>query len=119
MANPEPKRQTDLAGLKPAFRAKVVTLLDNMQAKGWDPVVFEARRSAERQAWLYGVGRSHSMTRKPVTYTKKSRHMVGAAVDIVSFTTWWADPKFFAALRREAEKLGMTVLHFEQCHVQE
>jgi len=107
MANPEPKRQTDLAGLKPAFRAKVVTLLDNMQAKGWDPVVFEARRSAERQAWLYGISRTHHLKSRPVTWTRTSKHQAGVAVDIISQEHGWSNHQFFDALKREAVKLAL------------
>jgi hypothetical protein len=114
----EPPRNNKIDSLKPAFARKVKLLLAKMTAYGFDPVVFEARRSVERQKWLYGVGRTHDTNRKPVTWTKKSNHFDGNAVDIVSHSKLWNHPKFFARLKVEAVKLGLHVIPQEDCHIQ-
>jgi hypothetical protein len=115
---PEPPRQSDIWELSSSFQPKVLQLLAAMKARGYDPMVFESVRTKERQRWLYGVGRTHSLNRKPVTWTLKSNHFSGNAVDIISKSKLWNHPKFFAALRSEANKLGLKVLDVEQCHVE-
>ena len=114
----EPKRNKDLHSLEPYVRDRVEAMMAAMRSRGFDPVVFEARRSLERQRWLYGIGRTHSKTRKPVTWTMKSKHIHGKACDIVSASRLWDWPEFFVALRQEARKVGLTTLSFEACHVQ-
>lgn len=115
----EPARNSDINSLWDPFQSRIVTLLQNMKNLCFDPIIYEAKRSEKRQKWLYGVGRTHSLKRKPITWTLKSRHLVGKAVDIVSKKKLWSHPEFFAALRREAEKIdGLEVLDAEQCHVQ-
>lgn len=120
----EPKAQRDLAGLWPPFRAKVELLLAALRAKHCDPVIVEARRTKERQAWLYGVGRTHHIGQRPVTWTMKSRHLVGKAADIISKSKGYDSPQFFAALKREALKLGLrdyrgeTDFDADRAHVQ-
>ena len=41
--NPEPKRNTDLNSLEPYVAERVRRILKRMDARGYDPVVFEAR----------------------------------------------------------------------------
>ncbi len=121
---PEPKRQTDLASLWAPFRAKVEALLAAMVGRGFDPILYEARRTQERQDWLYGVGRTHDFKRKPVTWIHRSRHTPGKAADIISTRRGWEWPQFYVALRQEALKLGLrdyaggTAWAGEGCHVQ-
>ncbi len=105
----EPPRITDIDSLEPYVAGRVRRILDRLTRQGWDPVVFEARRTPERQEWLYGIGRTHSRHRRPVTFTRSSRHLVGKAVDIVSRSKGWSDPKFFDALKEAAEAEGMAV----------
>lgn len=114
----EPARNRDINSLQRYFKDKIKALLDNMTRLGFDPVIYEAKRSPERQKWLFGVGRTHDTSRKPVTWTLKSEHLTGNAVDIVSHSKLWSNPKFFARLKIEAKKLGLHVIPQEQCHVQ-
>lgn len=116
--NPEPPRCADIGSLWPPFGAKVSALIKAMEERGFDPVVFEARRSAERQRWLYGVGRTHQLQRSPVTWTLQSRHTVGKAADIISRRRLWNWPEFYAVLRVEAARLGLETISKEACHVQ-
>jgi hypothetical protein len=115
----EPKRDRSLEHLEYGFRVKVNKLLSAMWAKGYDAVAFETLRSAKRQAWLYSIGRTRQRNRKPVTFTLRSNHQSGRAVDIISKRKGWTWPGFFAVLKGEAEKLGLHVLTFEGCHVEE
>ncbi len=118
---PEPKRQTTLNDLDPAFAGKVRFLLAAMTARHFDPIVFESLRTVARQAWLIGVGRTHSRWRKPVSWIKdphKGPHVLGKAVDIISKKHLWNNPKFFAALKQEARKLGLRTIAKEGCHVE-
>lgn len=114
----EPARQSSVWLLWEPFRDRVLELNKRLSERGFDPMVFESLRTLERQKWLYGVGRTHSLTRKPVTWTLISRHLVGKGVDIISKSRLWNHPAFFKALREEAEKLGLRVLDKEQCHVE-
>jgi len=114
----EPGRLTRLCLLEPEFRGKVEALLEWMERLGFDPEVFESLRSSKRQEWLYGVGRTHHLRRRPVTWVRYSRHQAGVAVDIVSRRRGWSDPRFFSYLRRGAERLGLEALPHDPCHVQ-
>lgn len=114
----EPRRNKDIDSLVPYVAERVNKILAAMEGRGFDPVVFEARRSEVRQKWLYGIGRTHDLNRKPVTWTLKSKHLVGKAADIISKSRFWNWPEFFCALREEANKQGMHVLRSEQCHIE-
>jgi len=114
----EPARRTDMDSLWEPFRRKVERLLERMKERGFDPIVFDALRTRERQEWLYGFGRTHHKNRKPITWTMNSRHLVGKAADIVSRSRGWSWPEFFAALKSEAEMLGLETIPQEGCHVQ-
>lgn len=86
--------------LKP-FASKLNTLFRRMRARGYQPKLWEGRRSAERAAGLAKKG----------TGIKLSMHVLGAAVDIVDGSTpnpWKASPGFWTALGQEARKLGLT-----------
>jgi hypothetical protein len=71
----EPKRNSDINSLSPAFRKKFDLWWAEVLSKYPNAVIFEALRTKERQQWLYGVGRTHSFKRKPVTWTLNSRHL--------------------------------------------
>jgi len=114
----EPKRECRLARLDAKFRVKVLLLLQWMRDRGCDPEVFETRRSRRRQEWLYGIGRTHHLRRRPVTWARVSRHEFGVAVDIISESGGWSDPRFFGLLSRGAERFGLESLEHDQCHVQ-
>jgi len=120
----EPKPQADLSLLWTPFQKRVEELLKAMRLRGYDPVPFETYRSEQRQKWLWGVGRTHSMKRTPVTWTMDSRHRVGKACDIISKSRGWNYPAFYDALREEALKLnlrdyaGQMTFKRDCCHVQ-
>lgn len=114
----EPKRQTSIDTLFEPFHLRVAKLLYELEQRCFDPIVFEAKRTQARQKWLYGVGRTHSKNRKPVTWTMQSRHLDGKACDIISRKRGWDHPAFFDALKVEAEALGLRVIPQERCHVE-
>lgn len=115
----EPTRYSLIALLQPYVAERVKRILTRMVERGFDPYVFESRRSKERQEWLYGIGRTHSFDRKPVTWTKNSKHIDGKAVDIISDRHKWnAPPAFWTALWQEANREGMHVLKAEKCHIE-
>ncbi len=114
----EPKRDAKLDDLEPYVADRVRQVIDAMRARGFDPVVFETRRSLERQRWLYGVGRTHSLRRKPITWTMFSRHLAGKAADIISRSRGWDWPEFYDALAEEAGDAGLHGIPHEGCHIQ-
>ncbi len=119
----EPSRQVSLDTLEGYVADRVRRILAAMTAKGFDPIVYEAARTEARQAWLYGVGRTHSLKRKPVTWTLHSFHIPrnngkGKAADIISRSRGWDWPEFYDCLRDCAAAEGMHVIPQERCHLQ-
>lgn len=114
----EPVRNSDINSLVDYVAARVARVITAMQQRGFDAILFEAKRTPERQKWLYGIGRTHSLQRKPVSWTLNSKHLKGKAADIISKSRGWNWPEFYRALREEANKVGLTVLRIEQCHVE-
>lgn len=114
----EPKRIKDPNKLWQPFRVKVDLLVEWLKEEGEDPLIYETFRTNDRQKYLYAIGRTIQKNRKPVTYTMKSRHLVGKAVDIISRKNLWNDPMFFLKLKQGAKRFGLRVLSFEQCHVE-
>lgn len=90
----------DLAKLDPTFRERVVALLRVLVAAGFDPMVWEGRRSFERADELQRRGSG----------VAKSMHCYGLAVDIVwgSAPHWDPPDGFWEALGAEAKRLGLT-----------
>jgi peptidoglycan L-alanyl-D-glutamate endopeptidase CwlK len=83
----------DLAALAPRFRAAVEAALAECRAAGLDAIVYEARRSNERQEWLYAQGRTRPGER--VTNAKDAMHgwhFFGLAVDVISRSMEWDAP---------------------------
>ena len=110
MTPAEPPRDTDISRLAPLFAARVAVTLSRARIAGLDPLIFEAWRSDERQRWLYGVGRTHSLGRTPVTNAQSalySWHGYGLAVDIVSRSKLWDDESFFERLALIAKVAGL------------
>jgi hypothetical protein len=115
----ETAREYRLEALEPYVAARVKRIIRRMIERGYDPMIFETRRSAARQAWLYSIGRTTEKHRRPVTWTLKSRHLSGKAADIISRKDMWNAPaSFWAALRQEANREGMHVLRAELCHIE-
>ncbi len=117
-APPEPKRITSISELWEPIQGRVRNVLAAMKARGFDPIIFESRRTQERQAWLYGKGRTHHLSQKPTTWTMGSRHRPGKAVDIISKSRRWSWPQFYVALREEAEAVGLHTIPQEGCHLE-
>jgi len=122
-APPEPKRITSISELWEPIQERVRNVLAAMKARGFDPIIYESRRTTERQAWLWGIGRLYQKHRKPVTFLdgvdQLSKHQPGKAVDVVSRSQLWSAPaKFWTALKTEARKVGMHTLAFEKCHIE-
>jgi peptidoglycan L-alanyl-D-glutamate endopeptidase CwlK len=93
--NRDPKK------LLPPFARKLNILFNAMRARGFQPMLWEGRRSGQRAAELSTRG----------TGILLSMHTLGAAVDIVdgsSANPWKAKPGFWKALGEEAAKLGLT-----------
>jgi peptidoglycan LD-endopeptidase CwlK len=106
----EPPRDTDISRLAPLFAARVAETLSRARLAGLDPIIYEAFRSDERQRWLYGVGRTHSLTRDTVTNAQSalySWHGYGLAVDVISRSKLWADESFFERLALIAKAAGL------------
>ena len=102
----------DMATLIPAFRRKVETLMQMMRDRGWNPYVFETRRTKERAAELHARG----------TGSKDSMHIYDVAVDIVDADLhnvpkktregyWDAPAKFWADLEDCAVTIGLHRLY--------
>lgn len=68
------------------FRIKFDAWRNEVISKYPNARVFEARRSKERQEWLYSQGRTRPW--KIVTWTLQSKHLEGKAVDIVFLKDW-------------------------------
>lgn len=102
----------DLALLAPRFRLAVDRTLHAMQRAGFDPVVCETLRTHERQAYLYGFGRTYDDGRGIVTFSQdadETWHGFGLAADIISRSALWDAPaKFWRALEVAAEGEGLT-----------
>ncbi len=81
----EPSVISSTDGLAPKFRAAIASVLFDLDALGWRPVLRETVRSTERAAWLYGFGRAYDDGRGIVTNAPnalKTWHHYGLAVDI-------------------------------------
>ncbi len=125
----EPPRQNSLDLLEPYVQERVERIFAQMQAKGFDPIAYETLRSPERQRWLFGVGRTHDLGRKPVTWTLHSHHLpdtngLSKAADVISKSRAWDWPEFFEALHGLARAEGMhdcaggLTWRLEGCHIQ-
>ena len=79
----QPPRKKDPKFLSPNFKKKFELRWKEVKKIYPNARIFETLRTKERQKWLYGIWRTHSLHRKPVTRTMSSRHMTGEAVDVV------------------------------------
>lgn len=91
----------DIQQLLPAFRVAVSLLLVRMKALGFDPVPFDALRTAEQAAKNAAAG-------KGIT---GSMHEYGCACDVVCQVHHWDCVKlgcaFYDVLGHEAKSLGL------------
>ncbi len=96
---PDDGRCDDLEALIPAFRERVIEVVVDLEGQGFDPMVWETYRSAERIRILAarGTGSMHSF------------HRLRCAADIISRSKMWrAGKPFWLALERAAEARGLT-----------
>lgn len=91
-------KEDDVNLLLPTFRQRVLALLVRMRVRGFDPIVFDTKRTAAEAAANAAKG----------TGIVNSLHITGAAADIISASKGWSDPAFFKALGEEARKLWLT-----------
>jgi hypothetical protein len=116
----EPPVDNNPAHLWLPFYQRIQVLFRAMEQRGFDPIIFEGKRTEERQDWLYGYGRTHHIGCKPKTWTTHSKHLTGKAVDIISKSHLWASAAFYTALREEVMRIsGIGTLYpLEACHVE-
>ena len=131
-----PARQSDIKLLLPEMQVKVNALLSAAKLAGLNIQVFETLRTRERQAFLFGKGRTPQQCKdaglklydqwsqpndKIVTSTMNSQHLVAKAADLVFIDnkgnpTWVGDWQKVIAL---AKQCGLTSLYpYESSHVQ-
>lgn len=108
---PEVPVVRDLALLAPGFRERVERMLRDLEG-GLPEWPFETLRTAERQAFLYGFGRTYDDGRGPVTKARThltTWHGYGLAIDVVEkdATPWDAPPTFWNAIGAAAERHGL------------
>lgn len=98
----------DVDALHPQLRSKLDRVIERMKNEyGNDVQVVETARSQDRQDWLYEQGRSRAGN--VVTWTQRSAHTRGEAVDVIvdgSFT----NAEGFARLQRIAKEEGLRTL---------
>jgi len=131
----EPKRDSDVKHMVPYVADRVELIFYRLRLRGFDPVLFEGRRSLIRQMWLYGSGRTvTALVRahislalakllvrpgaRQVTWTLDSLHIKGKAADVISKSRLWNWPEFFVALKEETAVVGMKTIPQEGCHIQ-
>lgn len=98
-----PRTIKNYNSLRPDFQPWVVKVLAELESLGWEPIIFEGRRTIEEQREKVRLGYSKTM---------KSRHLTGYAVDIVDKDVLWKDkhPKlkdYAETIQAIAEDLGL------------
>ncbi len=95
-------------GLNPEFQSRLSRVIDRMRTEyGMDVEVFEGYRAQSRQNDLWAQGRT-----RPgpiVTWTRQSRHTVGAAADVL-IDGDWAKGRGAILLSRVAAEEGLRTL---------
>jgi len=114
VADPTRPIPYDPADLDPAFRGKLDAAFEALRSQGFDPKVFEGARSQRRQAFLYGQGRTdfpvYGREGKKVTWILSASNHGSSpvqAVDVISASTGWSNPKFFDALGVAVKAQGL------------
>lgn len=102
-----------VTALAPKMQVAVEAIVKQMADLGHKAKVFETLRTAERQAFLYGFGRTYDDGRGTVTKVQDARkgwHYYGLAVDIVQndASPWDAPQAFWQTLGKCAEANGLT-----------
>ena len=118
--------QSDTSLLAPFFREAVERVVADMKAWGYTPQIFETMRTNERQAFLYGFGRTYDDGRGVVTHSQSADdtwHGYGLAVDIICARRKWdVGPHFWNVLgtsARSTTKASRTGHTFSGAHLGE
>ncbi len=102
----------DRSTLAPLFARRLTSVLQDMEAAGFDPIIFETLRTPERQQFIYGFGRTYDDGRGIVTHSSdadETWHGFGLAADIISKSAKWDAPsKFWSALGAACMARGLT-----------
>jgi peptidoglycan L-alanyl-D-glutamate endopeptidase CwlK len=103
----DPRSEKNLATVQPQLQRLGRELLRRLAAEGLTFKVIQGRRTPEEQAALYAKGRT---TKGPkVTWTLKSRHLTGRAIDIALFqgknVVW--ESKHYTRAGEIGEQLGL------------
>ena len=103
--------ERDLIYCAPRLVSAVKLVVADLEAWGYDPLVFETIRTQERQAFLHGFSRQYDDGRGRVTNSHdadESWHFYGLAVDIVSQSRYWNAPRdFWRTLGLAAQRHGL------------
>lgn len=98
----------DIGALTENAQTACRLFLAECEKAGLNVLITETYRSAERQEYLYSLGRTRAG--KKVTWTKNSRHTSGRAWDICKNVKGaeYSDSEFFKECGRIAKSLGIT-----------
>lgn len=116
MTLPKPPAEVRVQGdpnlLAPLMRKAALAVVADMRNAGHAARIFETLRTPERQAFLFGFGRTYDDGRGMVTKVAdvwKGWHAYGLAVDIVQDdkSPWDAPQAFWQTLGKSAEAHGL------------
>ena len=103
----DPRSEKNLATVQPQLQRLGRELLRRLAAEGLTFKVIQGRRTAQEQAALYAIGRTKPG--RKVTWTLKSRHITGRAIDIALFqgknVVW--ESKHYNRAGEIGEQLGL------------
>lgn len=99
------RQDNNPAHLDPTFRATIDAVFVELRGKGWQPVLFEGYRSADRQAALKAGGKS-TVSWSFHQYTRDGTPAALAA-DVIEARYGWSSDPFFADLQAAAEARGL------------
>jgi peptidoglycan L-alanyl-D-glutamate endopeptidase CwlK len=103
----DPRSEKNLATVVPELRKIGRELLRRLAAEGLTFKVIQGRRTPEEQAALYAKGRTAPGPK--VTWTLRSRHLTGRAIDIALFSgknvVW--ESKHYTRAGEIGEELGL------------
>ena len=108
----------EVGDLNAEFAYRLGRLVQHIAEMGFRPVIYETRRSRERQEYLWSIGRTVFPGQAKVTWTRHSRHEEGKAADVISADGGWEHPAFFRELLRAAPWFGLVCRPVEPCHVE-
>ncbi|ONI37630.1 hypothetical protein AN639_12785 [Candidatus Epulonipiscium fishelsonii] len=103
------KTDRSISSLNKIAKTACKTFLEECKKQNVHIFITETYRSQERQDYLYGIGRTHSLSKKKVTWTKKSVHTNKMAWDIaVSPPNNLYDTKILNQAGEIARKMNIT-----------